>query len=300
MSRLPLLLVALLAAAGVVGCRAPIARAADNPTTIETIQVDGVTRTYRLHLPANSVADQPLPLVFDFHGYGGTGFDQEIISGMSPAADRLGYAVVYPDGIDKHWHYVSTEVDDVAFVNAIIDHLAQSANVDADRVYATGLSDGGFFSIYLGCLPQTRMAAIAPVAASLTGLQALGCAFAPRIPVLMTFGTADPIVPFTGLTSFYGERLLSVPESVAAFARHLDLSPTPTVDEWLPDRDPADGTTVHHTAYGNGELQLYAITGGGHTWPGGLQYLPVALVGKTNNDYNASETILTFFAAHEF
>jgi polyhydroxybutyrate depolymerase len=290
---------ALVAAASLVGCRTPVARASDDATTVESIQVDGRTRTYRLHVPPGSDPDHSLPLVFNFHGYGGTGLDQEVVSRMSPAADKLGYVVVYPDGIDKHWHYSSQDVDDVAFVNAVIDYLAQAANVDPSRVYATGLSDGGFFSIFLGCLPRTRMAAIAPVAASLTGLQALGCAIAPRIPVLITFGTADPIVPWGGSAAFPG-RLLSVPETVGAFARHLEVSSDPTLDEWLPDTNPTDGTTVHHTAYGSGELQLYAIDGGGHTWPGGLQYLPASMVGKTNDDYSASETILSFFAGDSF
>jgi polyhydroxybutyrate depolymerase len=255
-NRVLLLIFSVLAAATGIGCRAPVARAAENGTTLESIAVGGETRTYRLHLPANRQPEQPLPLVFNFHGYGGTGLAEEVLSGMDPAADELGYVVVYPDGIDKHWHFASAEVDDVAFVNAVIDHLVETANVDPDRVYATGISDGGFFSVFLGCLPHTRMAAIAPVAASMTGLQAVGCSFAPRIPVLMTFGTDDPIVPWAGNPRFPG-KLMSVQETVAFWARHLGLPPDPTLDEWLPDRDPADGTNVHHTAYASGELQLY-------------------------------------------
>ena len=249
-----------------------------------------------LALAAGAETNAALPLVFNFHGYGGTGQNQEELSGMRPVADRLGFAVVYPDGIDKHWRYGLSEIDDVAFVDAIVDSLTALGQVDRSRVYATGLSDGGFFSVFLGCQAKTRMAAIAPVAASMTGLQAIGCGAAPRIPVMMTFGTADPIVPFGGNPTGMG-RLLSVPDTIDFWTRHLGVSSAPTSDEWLPDTDAADKSRVHLLQYGDGVLQLYEIDGGGHTWPGGLQYAPVWAVGPTNRDYNASEAILNFFAA---
>jgi len=288
-----MLALSVVLSAAVVGCRVPTARAAANDSTQESIVVEGMTRTYRLHTPPG--ADGPLPLVFNFHGYGGTGADEETLSGMDSAADTLHFVVVYPNGIDKHWRFGLSEISDVDFVNAVIDHLADSGAVDPSRVYATGLSDGGFFSIYLGCLSATRMAAIAPVAASMTGLQAIGCAVSPHIPVMLTFGTDDPIVSWGGKTSASG-KLLSVDATIGVWADHLGVSTDPTRDELLPDRDPNDGSRAHLRVYGDGELQLYAIEGGGHTWPGGEQYLPVWAVGHTNRDYDASEAILDFFS----
>lgn len=285
----------LLVAALLVGCRAPAARATSG-TTSESIQVNGRQRTYRLHLPDGSKPTTATPLVLAFHGRGGQGEGMESLTGLSATADAHGFIVAYPDGIGRGWHYGLSEVDDVAFVDALIDRLVSEDNVDTQRVYATGLSDGGFFSEFLGCASDHRVAAIAPVGASLTGLLALHCAGAGSLPVLMISGTEDPLVPYTGSTSFPG-RLLSVPESIGFWVGHDGLSSAPVVDEWLADTDPADGTRTHHTSYGSGQVDLLTVEGGGHTWPGGLQYLPVASVGRTSRDFSANERIWAFFTA---
>ena len=292
---LPVLAV-ILGALFLVGCRSAAARAsAATGTTRESIEVGGRTRTYLLHLPPGADADdQPLPLVLAFHGRGGQGAGMEQLSGLSDTADAHRFLVAYPDGIDHAWHYGESSIDDVAFIDALIDHLVADQHVDPSRIYATGLSDGGFFSEFIGCAPEHRLAAIAPVGASLTGLLALRCSLAPPLRVMIIFGTDDPIVPWSGNDSLPG-RLLSVPASTAFWVGHAGLGGPPSVDEWLPDADPNDGTRVRHTAYGAGQVDLFAVVGGGHTWPGGLQYLPVQLVGRTSRDFQASDAIWRFF-----
>jgi len=281
-----------------LGCRSAAARASANSgTTRESIEIGGLSRTYLLHLPNGAESDQPVPLVLAFHGRGGQGAGMETLTGLSATADAHGFIVAYPDGIDHSWHYGVSNVDDIAFTDALIDRLVAEHHVDPDRVYATGLSDGGFFSEFLGCAPEHRIAAIAPVGASLTGLLLLRCQLVPPIPVEIIFGTDDPIVPWGGSGQFPGG-LLSVPASTAFWVQHAGLEGAPTTDEWLPNADPNDGTTVHHTAYGDGQVDLLAVVGGGHTWPGGLQYLPAAFVGRTSRDFRASERIWQFFAAN--
>lgn len=296
MTRAGPVLAALMAIVLLVGCRPAPARAnAPGGTTRASIEVGGRTRTYLLHLPTGAESDdQPLPVVLAFHGRGGQGTGMEMLTRLSDTADAHGFIVAYPDGIDHAWHYGESSIDDVAFVDALIDRLVAEQHADPSRIYATGLSDGGFFSEFIGCAPAHRIAAIAPVGASLTGLLALRCSLAPAVPVMIIFGTDDPIVPWSGNDSLPG-RLLSVPASTAFWVGHAGLSGPPSVDEWLPDADPNDGTRVHHTAYGTGQVDLFAVVGGGHTWPGGLQYLPVQFVGRTSRDFRASESIWQFF-----
>jgi polyhydroxybutyrate depolymerase len=291
--RSALISLAALLGMALAGCHSTPVHASSG-TSQEQIEVGGRVRTYLLHRPNGVSSDQSPPLVLAFHGRGGQGVGMEALTGLSATADAHGFLVAYPDGIGRAWHYGESDIDDIAFTDALIDRLVAEEHVDPSRVYATGLSDGGFFSEFLGCAPEQRVAAIAPVGAELTGLLALRCALVPAIPVEMIVGTDDPIVPWAGSSTFPG-RLLSAPETTAFWVGHAGLGAAPSVDEWLPDTAPNDGTRVHHLAYGNGQVDLLAVVGGGHTWPAGLQYLPVQWVGRTSRDFSASETIWQFF-----
>ena len=110
----------------------------------------------------------------------------------------------------------------------------------------------------------------------------------------MIAGTADPIVPWDGNAG-----LLSVPDAVQFWIDHNNLPADPVVDELLPDVDPGDGTRTSRKLWGEGESQvaLLTVTGGGHTWPGGLPYLPASIVGPISRDFDASEAIWEFFSA---
>lgn len=267
----------------------------------QRLLVDGRQRSYRLHLPPGYRQGARAPLILAFHGRGGDGAWMEHLTGLSRLSDTAGFDVAYPDGLDKSWHYGSGP-DDVAFVDALLAHLRRTLSVDDRRIYATGISDGGFFSQYLACRRPGALAAIAPVAASLTdGIAAL-CAATPPLPVAAVFGTADPIVPWAGKrTGLPLLNFLSAPDSVAFWARHDGCAAVPSV-QLLPDRDPADGTRVRQDTYRGcrpgTEVVFYAVLGGGHTWPGGAQFLPAGIVGRTSRDVDASQRIWDFFAQH--
>jgi len=257
----------------------------------DEIDVGGRTRTYDLHVPPGVDVGAGAPLVVAFHGQGGTGQAQAALSGMNATADNYGFVVVYPDGIDRTWHYGGSDIDDLAFVDALIDHLVETLGVDASRVYATGMSNGGFFSIFYSCARPQRVAALAPVAATLAKLQVLGCSFAPSLRIQMIAGTEDPLVPWAGNAGWF-----SVPDAIGYWVSHDQVSPELTVDEWLPDTAPGDGTRAHRQVYGDAQVELIEVEGGGHTWPGGLQYLPARLIGRTSRDFSANEAIWAFFA----
>jgi len=235
--------------------------------------------------------------------------------GFNRLAERDGFVVVYPDGLERHWNdgrgvgaYRAhrENIDDVGFLTALIDHLARGLPVDRARIYATGISNGGLMSFRLAREAATVIAAIAPVAISMSEQIARMRQPARAVPVLMMPGTQDPLVPYEG-----GEigralarggpgfgRVIPVAEAVRYWVEHNHCAPLPAVTV-EPDRDPLDGTRVRREVYGScrdgTEVVLYAVEGGGHTWPGGLQYLPERIVGRTSRDINAAEVIWAFF-----
>ncbi len=267
----------------------------------QQIEVNGVLREYRLHVPRR--LSSPAPLLIVLHGGGGNARQIERFTGFSRLADREGFMVVYPQGINRQWNdgrsfEDSGTADDVGFIAALIDHLVAAQSVDPARVYATGISNGGFMSYRLGCQLSDRIAGIAPVAATLSEDLAADCAPLRPLPVMMVNGTADPLVPYDGgVVSLPGGRsrgqIRSAEVTAAFWAAHNGCDSTP-LQAPLPD-----GSTVEISQYDgcDAPVVLYTIRNGGHTWPGAAQYLPVRLIGGTNRDMNATEAIWSFFKA---
>jgi polyhydroxybutyrate depolymerase len=265
----------------------------------------GLTRTYQGHLPASYADAQRLPLVLALHGHGGDGQGMQRLTHLNSLADRHGFIVVYPDGYQKSWAdgRGATEadqagVDDVGFLSALIDTLAGRFKVDRSRVYVTGISNGGFMSERLACDLANKVAAVAAVAATMpTGLAAR-CAPQRPVPFLLMQGTSDPLVPAQG-GDVRGERgtVLSASATAQKWVS-IDGCSAPPVTGNEPDVA-NDGTRVSYETYSGcrdaSAVALYLVEGGGHTWPGGLQYLPAALIGKTSRDIDAGEVIWSFF-----
>jgi polyhydroxybutyrate depolymerase len=270
------------------------------------LRFGGRTRTYLLHRPAAARAASPLLLVF--HGGGGTAAGMARITHLNVIADRHAFVVVYPQGVENNWAgglggtpADQAGVDDVGFVRALIDQLARSDGIDTTRVFATGLSSGGFMAQRLGCDLSDRIAGIAPVAATLPVTVAPACAPAHPMPVLEIQGTLDPLVPYGGGhvrgRGLGGRQALSAPDTAAHWAQ-VNGCPSPPHTATLPVTAP-DGTQIRTDTYGPcpaGPVVLYTIEGGGHTWPGGEQYLPVTVVGRTTRQFDAGETMWRFFA----
>lgn len=276
------------------------------------VRVGAVTRTYLLHVPARYDKAKSMPLVLVFHGGGGRGANMPRFTGFDKLADSEGFIAVYPDGIDHHWNdgreNDDPAVDDVAFVSALLDQLESSYNIDRKRIFATGISNGGFFSQRLACDLSNRIAAVASVAATMPAELMKRAAPSRPVSVMLIDGTADPLVPYEGGTVGAelggvgrGGTAASAPDTIAFWARRDRCSAKPVVED-LPDRDPADGVRVRRETHAGGadgtEVVLYTVEGGGHTWPGGVQYLPKRLIGKTSHDIDATEVIWEFFARH--
>jgi polyhydroxybutyrate depolymerase len=266
-------------------------------TAEKTLQVDGRQRTYLLHVPPGLPADRPAPLVLVFHGGGGQAAGTETtMTHFSELADKEGFLVAYPQGVGNNWNdgrdnpssTAATEnVDDLAFVLALLDAIGKDHPVDGKRVYATGISNGGIFSHYLAANHPEKIAAIAPVAGGLA--DPFHKQFHPKEPVsvLILEGTDDPLVPYDGGRLRAGDRgkVRPTDETVKLWVEADGCAAGP-MEEDLPDRDANDGCTVKRVTYAGGkggaEVVLYRIKGGGHTWPGGPQYLPSASSAATS------------------
>jgi polyhydroxybutyrate depolymerase len=265
----------------------------------ETLSFSGKDRTYLLYVPAGYSGAAPVPVVFDFHGYGSNAGQQLVYADFRPLADRDGFVIVAPDGQTgaggRHFNLFAasgTEQDDVAFTNALLDHVEATLCVDARRVYAAGMSDGGAMSSVLACRDADRFAAVGPVAVILYVPQ---CDQAARRVAIAGFhGTADPVVPFDGgrVNCCGNATLPGSPASMEKWAAH-DGCATPPVDDRLSAMvvrrrwsGCQDGTAV----------DFYIVEGGGHTWPGAA--IDVARLGATTHEISASETLWKFFSEH--
>lgn len=293
--------------------------AQDDPLVRGTLMHDGLERTYELYVPSTLDPSQPAPLLIGLHGGAGTGADVHgvTLGGFSRIADRENAIVVYPNGVEGHWNdgrigldhrSVSENIDDVGFIAALIDELAATYNIDLKRVYVTGLSNGGAMSFRLACDLGDRIAAAAPVIFTMAEEQVTMCNPTRPVPILIMNGTADPIIPYEGgqadiLDVYYVGQLVSTAASVDFWRQHNQCPETAiAATETLRDRVRRDDSTVERTIYGpcadGSEVVLYTIVGGGHTWPGGIQYLPQSLIGPTNRDIRATDEIWAFFSRH--
>ena len=242
-----------------------------------------------------------------FHGAGMNGQMMALFCGMNGKSDQAGFIAVYPNGTGLADTLLTFNVaglgipdrngraDDVGFTAKLLDDLATVANTDRKRVFATGISNGGFMCYLLAAQLSDRIAAIAPVAGTCT-------VAAPKpkrpVPIIHFHGTDDALVPFDG--SKIGTRLItfsSVGETISTWVRLDGCTARPQTTE-LPDIA-HDGTKVKRTVYGLGkegaEVVLFTIEGGGHTWPG--RAAP-AWIGLSTSNISANDLIWEFFLKH--
>lgn len=260
-----------------------------------TLEHDGAPRTYRVVVPETG-ACAPTPLVFDLHGLTSNPVQQAWISGLDERARTAGFVAVHPQGSGEvaSWNAgtccgaaAMNDVDDVGFLDAIRERLGAALAIDPRRVYATGLSNGGYLSHRLACERAEVYAAIAPVAGVL-GVPR--CDAARPVPVLQFHGTSDQLVPYLGGGLGGG---LSAPATMQWWAARNACGATPVVG-----RQQGDVVCERwEGCAGGADVELCTVTGGGHSWPGGPDLILPAL-GPTTQDIDASEVIWEFFAAH--
>ncbi|MBD8873049.1 PHB depolymerase family esterase [Rhodanobacter sp. DHB23] len=290
-----------------LGALAPALAGEDTP---HTLRADGLERSYLVHTPPGN-ADSPHPLLLVFHGGGSVARGMPRFTHLDGIADRAGMIVVYPQGVDRHWNdgrdSIKRKVDDVGFVRALLDAMERDFAVDRSRIYAAGISNGAIFVERLACDMSGRIAGIATVAGTLARDYQPQCQPQYPVSVVQFDGTADPIVPYAGgeVTSFGGHgeggQVLAV-DATAAFWARMDGCAAADAPVPLPPQAPLDPTRVFRSQWGpcrgGRAVVLYSIQEGGHTWPGGPQYLPKFIVGRASRQIDASETMVRFFLDH--
>lgn len=264
----------------------------------------GRLRTYYLYTPKSYHPNRPLPLVLVFHGHGGSGRSIANTSRFNELAEKLGFIVVYPDGIDHEWSfrsYSQTRVNDVSFVAALINHLQQITSIDSGRVYTTGFSKGGILSQVLACELPNKIAAFASVAGALPVRLKPICQ--PRTPIsmLMINGTNDLSVHYNGDDDSQPGALISIPETVNFWRSHDKCLSKAQVRQ-LPHPKESDRFKVKISRYSNcsggSEVLLTTVVGGGHLWPGGASSDVTINKFNTKLGFNATKTIWDFFQRH--
>jgi polyhydroxybutyrate depolymerase len=259
----------------------------------------GERRAYLLYVPESYDPARPTPLVISIHGFAEWPAHLMDISHWNDLADEYGFIVVYPagTGFPLRWRTYGlpgSEYErtlDVTFFEDLIDRLAGEYNLDPDRIYANGLSNGGGMTFVLSCNLAERIAAIATVAGAFP-FPRDACNPARPVPAMIFHGTADPIVPYQGGRSReIANPFPSIPEWVGILAQRNGCAETP-LD--LPASGAVRGIRYPNC---NAEVIFYTIDGGGHTWPGG-EPMPEFIVGTTTQDIDATRVIWDFFQQH--
>lgn len=272
-------------------------------TTNDSIMHGGGYRTYKMYVPASYDGSTAVPMVLNLHGLGSNNNEQIMYGEFRPIADTANFIILLPQGSigtlpngqsSTHWNAnFGTSVNDIDFISNLIDSIAMDYNIDEDRVYSTGMSNGGFMSLTLAGQLSDKIAAVASVTGSMVLSQTGYNTVTRPMPVMQIHGTADGTVEYNGAAFQY----LSVDDLINYWVGHNNCDATAIVTP-VNDANTVDGCTATRYDYLNGdsgaEVVHYKITNGGHTWPGAF-----ALPGKvTNQDFNASVEIWKFFSKY--
>ncbi|MEO8066218.1 MAG: T9SS type A sorting domain-containing protein [Flavobacteriales bacterium] len=266
----------------------------------DTITVGALERTYTVRLPSSYDGSTALPLVIAMHGGFGSGVQLESQSQLSVTAEAEGFIVVYPDGVPsllgiRTWnaggccaYAMDNNIDDVGFINALLDTLIDAYAIDTQRIYATGMSNGGFMSYRLACELSERIAAIAPVSASMT---IDVCQPTRSMPVLGIHSYLDGSVPYEGgIGNGVSDHYNSPQDSVhTAFALHANCA---VLNDTI--LDDIEMTVIRwHECDCEQEILLYMTHDGGHSWPGGQP--STGFADPPSQVLNANDLMWAFF-----
>ena len=262
------------------------------------------TRSFIVHFPATYQQGDQLPLVISLHGRSTDNKTQMSYTGMNQVADKHNFIVVYPQGLEvmiqgsmtTQWNVSDPNgTKDVAFMTNLIDLMHQDYNIDLERVYATGFSNGALMSFRLACELSDKIAAIAPVGGNLPLAQKNNCILSHPVPILYIHGTEDTYVPIEGIPSF----TISSEATIEYFVNLYQCKETPEETQ-IPDHNKEDQSTAKYFVYVDcnegSEVQYYEMEGAGHTWPDALE---AEQLGATNRDFNGSQVIWEFLSRFE-
>ena len=265
------------------------------------INFDGKTREYYVSLPEDT--SKPVPIIINFHGFLSHAMDQQGFSQMDNYAHQNGIGVIYPEGVKRSWNVgkaILNDENDIGFVNALIDSVSSNYNIDSNRIYACGFSNGGTFSYELMCGLSNKIAAFGSVGGNFSINENRLCNIDREIPLIHIHGTKDRLQKYNNSDGDF----LSTVESVNYWAKYnqLDIK----VVENMEDIHKKDGTTVEKHTYSknnsNTQVIHFKVVKGGHLWLGSpiADWLTLRLFfGKNNHEINSSKEIVDFFLKYK-
>lgn len=254
----------------------------------------GERREYLIHVPRSVDRTKPSALVLSLHGAGLWPAMQRDLSGWNELADREAFIIVYPSGRDGLGPLV-WQMDgerDARYIADLIDKLRREHNIDPDRIYANGLSNGGGMSFALSCTLPDRFAAVGMVGAALLKPSSW-CKSTEPMPMIGIHGLRDTAAPYHGGRSWVAPAFAPFLDFGAGWARRNRCAPKAIESEIR------EGITRHEYegCTDDAAVVLYTLRDGGHTWPGGSE-LPAWFAGKTVKEFDATLEMWRFFEQH--
>lgn len=269
-----------------------------------SLDIDGQQRTYLLNLPGNYQDGNSFPLVVALHGTGGNAEQCERDYGLSAKANARNYMIVYPEGIPRNgplrirtWnagkccdYAVEQGVDDVRFINTLVEGLIEEFKVDPDKIFITGMSNGAMMAYRLACELPGRIRAIAPVSGTL--MTESPCTPSAPIPVLHIHSELDEIIPYEGGVGLGGYYFHPVDSTLQVMAKINECPTAPRASEEHPDY-----TYRQWSCQDDIIMESYITKDGGHSWPGGKK--PRSGADEPSRAIDATELIFEFFEKYD-
>jgi polyhydroxybutyrate depolymerase len=274
------------------------------------IEINTVSRDYYVHFPNNYNKNKASAVLFYLHGGGENIKKMARSSSLNNLADLHHFIVVYPVGIDKHWQdgrkqtysgTNKTHINDVAFIDKLIETFKSKYKIDKKKIYVTGVSNGGLMTLRLGCELSHKLSAVAPVIANMPKNYLSKCRPKKTLPLLLMNGTKDPIVPYNGgemkfLKKRMGE-VTSTKETIGFWIKHNQCNKNPNTKN-LPNLNKRDNSYVIKQSYtkckNDATVELYSIQGGGHSMPSKRGFNLAKLLGERNRDIEGINVIVDF------
>jgi len=256
-----------------------------------TLTHKALERYYIIYVPESGVSEASMPVLFALHGYGSTAEIHKNYTNYQPLAETSKFIVIYPQGSyfqgtftsGNHWNVGSwtagSTADDVDFINEVIDLVSKKESINQNRLYSSGMSNGGFMSYHLACNLSSRIAAIASVTGSMSKETLENCSPSHPTPILQIHGALDVTVPFNGEVTINMESIDNVFNYWTTY-NSCDPIPSIIVTDYV---DFSVDYQQYNNCLNSVKVELYKISSMGHTWPG-----------KNNYGISATEEVWNF------
>ena len=264
----------------------------------KTLQYKETKRRYIVYTPKGYDHQKSYPVIFNFHGGGMTPAEQMLYTRLNQTADKYGFIVVYPKGVQEDWNVgfgmsYKNGTDDIGFTDALLTQIEKDYTIDSKKVFATGLSRGGFFCHRIAAELPHRFSAVATIGATLPDSVAYHNPGKKEVGVLIVHGKADRVVNYEGKNGGYYSALNTY--------KYWKGQPDGEEKRYKIDHIPEDSTSVEilEMTSGKKSVVLISIDNGGHTWPGADDFNIGLPIGLTSRELDINEYMWKFFSSQK-